>query len=141
MKRAVKSRVDSMIDRDDGITPEKLFRLKVEELDGRLTKSRHAVMEAQQHVSSLEESLVKADIDIAEADERIRDAVRKGDDSLARERIQHLQNFKLRRDGIAMQLEQSREMLQHAQEVHEQAKLVVERKKVEAEIEYGVFRK
>ncbi|HZS47905.1 MAG TPA: PspA/IM30 family protein [Blastocatellia bacterium] len=141
MKRAVRSRVDSLVDGNEDINPEKLYRLKVEELDRRLTKSRHAVMEAQQHVRSLEESLVKADVDIAEADARIREAVSKGDDALARERIHHLQNYKLRRDGIANQLEQSRQMLADAQEVHEQAKLLIERKKIEAEVEYGVFRK
>jgi|SRR5579884_1352748 len=141
MKRAVRSRVDSLVDGNEDINPEKLYRLKVEELDRRLTKSRHAVMEAQQHVRSLEESLVKADVDIAEADARIREAVSKGDDALARERIHHLQNYKLRRDGIANQLEQSRQMLSDAQEVHEQAKLLIERKKIEAEVEYGVFRK
>ena len=142
MKRVVGSRVSALLEKkDDIITPDRLYRLRLDELDSRLTNSRHSVMEAQQIVRSLEESLLKADKDIAETDARIRDAVAAGDDSLAKERIHHLQNYKLRRDGISTHLEEARNTLAKAQEVHEQAKIVIERQKVEAEIEYGVFRK
>jgi phage shock protein A len=142
MKRVVSSRVDAILERNnDGITPDRLYRLKLEELEANLAKSRHAVMEAQSHVRSLEESLTKADKDIADTDARIREAVALENDSLAKERIYHLQNHQLRRSAIVVQLEESRQMLAKVQEVHEQAKMVTERRKVEAEIEFGVFRK
>ena len=142
MKRVVTSRVDALMEKSDSnITPDRLYRLKLDQLDAKLAESRHAVMEAQGHVRSLEESLIKADKDIAETDARIREAVALGDDSLAKERIYHLQNHQLRRTGISLQLDEARQMLSRVQEVHEQAKLVTERQKVEAEIEYGVFRK
>ena len=142
MKRVVSSRVDSILERNnDGITPDRLYRLRLEELEASLTKSRHAVMEAQSHVRSLEESLIKADKDIADTDAKIREAVALENDSLAKERIYHLQNHQLRRSGIVVQLEEARQMLAKVQEVHEQAKMITERRKVEAEIEFGVFRK
>jgi phage shock protein A len=142
MKRAVSSRVDAILDKNgDGITPDRLYRLRVEELEANLTKSRHAVMQAQAHVRSLEESLIKADKDIAETDAKIREAVALENDSLAKERIYHLQNHQLRRSGITVQLDEARQILAKVQDAHEQAKLVTERRKVEAEIEFGVFRK
>lgn len=139
VKRVARSRLEALTDKS--ITPEQLFRQRVEELDSKVAQANHTVLEAQRQVRELEGTLSKAEADVADWDDKIRAAVKAADDELARERIRYLQSLRLRRDGIIAQLELARAHLQKAQELREQVKLAVERQKVEAEIEFGVYRR